>query len=103
MWYTFARLEWSHNKFTTVVEVARRGALTGPGLHSRCRWIEEKREVRQMQKAMPDSMKGPWRHQEHAQEIRMIDMRARSREEFAGYLEKFGSKGGLPLEKQRFQ
>lgn len=99
IWHAGVLVEWSHGKFTTLIELA---FLNGcGGYQGRSNWCEDKRaETTQLDFAMPASMKCPWDCGKS--EIRVYDMPFRSKEEFETYLGKYCETGGLPMAEMRF-
>eukprot|EP00511_Aplanochytrium_stocchinoi_P009391 CAMPEP_0204864056 /NCGR_PEP_ID=MMETSP1348-20121228/3788_1 /ASSEMBLY_ACC=CAM_ASM_000700 /TAXON_ID=215587 /ORGANISM="Aplanochytrium stocchinoi, Strain GSBS06" /LENGTH=537 /DNA_ID=CAMNT_0052014581 /DNA_START=25 /DNA_END=1635 /DNA_ORIENTATION=+ len=86
-YHTAVLLEWDHEQFTTVVELAYQYGLGGYG--GKSNWVED-RDAKPMPalfEAMPGSLKAPWKTDRS--EIRIIDVPARNLEEFKAYLHKY--------------
>lgn len=98
-WHAACLLEWSHGRYTTLVELAWRHGLGGYG--GKSNWVEDKLEPSpKIFESMPDSMKSSWCPD--LTEIRIVDLPAKTLEEFQAFLEKYSNRSGLPLKEQRF-
>ncbi|CAE6911775.1 unnamed protein product [Symbiodinium sp. KB8] len=75
IWHGAILIEWSHQRFVSVVELAWLNGLGG--YHGRCNWCRDKlADPTAIYAGMPDSMKVPW--QQHLAEIRMVDTEMKS-------------------------
>mmetsp|Transcript_26783 Transcript_26783/g.77370 ORF Transcript_26783/g.77370 Transcript_26783/m.77370 type:complete len:466 (-) Transcript_26783:101-1498(-) len=99
-WHAGILVEWSHGKFTTLIEVAWQNGVGGYG--GKSNWIPDKMDPNPaLYRVTPDSMKRPFN--DSLSEVRLIDMPAKNKDEFLEtWLLKYSSKGELPLEMQRF-
>eukprot|EP00443_Scrippsiella_acuminata_P095601 CAMPEP_0115485536 /NCGR_PEP_ID=MMETSP0271-20121206/59969_1 /TAXON_ID=71861 /ORGANISM="Scrippsiella trochoidea, Strain CCMP3099" /LENGTH=472 /DNA_ID=CAMNT_0002913515 /DNA_START=79 /DNA_END=1497 /DNA_ORIENTATION=- len=98
-WHTGVLIEWSHGRFTTLIELAWRNGCGGYG--GKSNWCEDKlSKETAIAAAMGPAFVKPWN--EHRTEIRMIDMPSKNKAEFEAYLNKYSNKVGLPLCEQRF-
>lgn len=98
-WHTGLLIEWSHGKFTTLVELAWLNGCGGYG--GKSNWCEDKlAEETQLDSVMPESLKGPW--DTKRAEIRFIDMPLQNKEEFEAFLHKYSEVGGEPFHRLRF-
>eukprot|EP00437_Effrenium_voratum_P059883 CAMPEP_0181492032 /NCGR_PEP_ID=MMETSP1110-20121109/50459_1 /TAXON_ID=174948 /ORGANISM="Symbiodinium sp., Strain CCMP421" /LENGTH=431 /DNA_ID=CAMNT_0023619225 /DNA_START=14 /DNA_END=1309 /DNA_ORIENTATION=- len=99
IWHGAILIEWSHQRFVSVVELAWLNGLGG--YHGRCNWCRDKlADPTAIYAGMPDSMKVPW--QQHLAEIRMVDTEMKSFQEFEAFLHEFSGAGSLSIKEQRF-
>jgi len=99
IWHGAVLLEWSHQRFASVVELAWLNGLGG--YHGRCNWCRDKlADPTAIFAGMPDSMKVPW--QQHLAEIRMVDVPMKNWQEFEAFLHEFSGSGSLNIAEQRF-
>eukprot|EP00854_Cymbomonas_tetramitiformis_P016542 gene16542-19648_t len=79
-------LEWSHQRFTTVVELAWWNGLGG--YNGKSNWYDDRDSGdTALFEAMPAGMKAPWR--DDRAEIRVLDVPAKNAQEFESYLNKY--------------
>jgi len=101
-WHTAVLLEWDHQQFVTVVELAWLNGIGGYGGMSN--WYDDKdnKSGTGLFKALPQSLIAPWNSK--MSELRMNDVQARTVEEFGAYVKKYSDSADVPLpqEKQRF-
>ena len=79
-------IEWSHARWTTVVELAWRNGIGGYG--GKSNWIPDKEDKVKgplMYRTMPPSLKAPWRSD--LSEVRICDHPARDTAEFIRFME----------------
>jgi len=83
VWHTAVLLEWKGKDCITLVELAWWGGLGGYG--GKSNWYSDRDSKRPaLFKAMPNSMKAPWRT--NLCEIRFFDLAARDMTEFRAFL-----------------
>lgn len=98
-WHAGILIEWSHGKFTTLVELAYLFGCSG--YNGRANWIEDKLEPQtSLDKSTPNSFKCPW--SEELSEIRMYDMPFRDGDGLRSWLQKYSKEGGCESEEVRF-
>jgi len=98
-WHSGILIEWSHGKFTTLVELAWMNGCSG--YSGRSNWCEDKLETpTRLSAAMPEGMICPW--DSGKSELRTYDMPFRSQKDLMLYMEKYSREGDLPNEEHRF-
>jgi hypothetical protein len=86
-------VDWSHGRFSTLIELAWKNGCGGYG--GRSNWIADKEESpNRLYSAMPASMKVPWDC--NKSEIRIFDMPCFGKHGIAEYLHKYSFMAGSP-------
>merc|ERR1712039_341342 len=98
-WHTAVILEWSHQEFITVCELAWLNGCGGYG--GKANWVRDKLEPStELFGAMHDGMKQPWDNKRS--EIRTYDMPLKNKAAFEAYLNEFSQGKGCKFEEARF-
>eukprot|EP00929_Paragymnodinium_shiwhaense_P007718 TRINITY_DN111630_c0_g1_i1.p1 TRINITY_DN111630_c0_g1~~TRINITY_DN111630_c0_g1_i1.p1 ORF type:complete len:532 (-),score=69.70 TRINITY_DN111630_c0_g1_i1:71-1666(-) len=94
-WHTGLMVEWSHGKFSTIIELGWRSAVGACGI---CLWCEDK--GKRLSQAVPSAMQVPW--ESTRSEVRVLDINLKSKEDLEAYMQRFSPAAGIPLKEQRF-
>lgn len=101
-WHTAVLLEWDHERFLTLVELATLNGISGR--RGMSNWYHDKddKSGTGLFKALPQSLIAPF--DASMSELRVNDVQAKTVEEFGAYLKKYSNLADvlLPRDKQRF-
>ena len=91
-YHTGVLVEWDHQQFSTVIELAWLNGIGGYPGNSNYIYDAFKGSENSLYRVMHDSMKAPWH--EKRSELRMFDMPWKGVDEFMGFMNKYKGKGG---------